>query len=375
MNKVCRSCGISKPITSFQPKGNGRRRAKCYSCRPKAKRKPVPVTLEKIKADRHRILEDNGLRQQVTILLSENDRLSRIVETMRAMPAAKPIVPEVYKPCKGEAVPLIMVSDLHLEEEVDPHKMQGLNEFNLKIAAARMKCLFSRATKLIEIAAKDSTIRRVVLDLGGDMFSGNIHDELLETAQLGPTRAVQFARDLLVGGIDFILAQTSVDIIVPCVVGNHGRITKKLRVATAVENNLEYLLYQWLASHYAKNKRVRFEVCPGTMQYLTLFDDYRIRIVHGYEIKSGGGIGGITIPIRKKLAQWDKGIQADLTLIHHFHQRMDGGDFLVNGSLIGYNEFSQMNGFSPEPPQQQFALIHSRNGGEKATVSPIWVTD
>ena len=57
----------------------------------------------------------------------------------------------------------------------------------------------------------------------------------------------------------------------------------------------------------------------------------------------------------------------------HFHQRTDGGDFMVNGSLIGYNEFAQAIGASPEEAQQQFFLVHARGGGQKSLVAPIWL--
>jgi hypothetical protein len=81
----------------------------------------------------------------------------------------------------------------------------------------------------------------------------------------------------------------------------------------------------------------------------------------------------MTIPIRKKISAWDKAMRADLTVMGHFHQLMDGGDFLVNGSLIGYNEFAQAIGASPEEPRQAFFLVHARNGGQKSLTAPIWL--
>jgi hypothetical protein len=85
-----------------------------------------------------------------------------------------------------------------------------------------------------------------------------------------------------------------------------------------------------------------------------------MRLIHGDDVKFGGGIGGITIPIRKKLAAWDKAQRADLTVMGHFHQFMDGGDFLVNGSLIGVTPYSMQFGF--EEPIQSYFLIHSKFG-------------
>jgi hypothetical protein len=98
-----------------------------------------------------------------------------------------------------------------------------------------------------------------------------------------------------------------------------------------------------------------------------------LRFLHGHSIKFGGGIGGITIPIRKAISQWNKVRKADLTVMGHFHQCVDGGDFIVNGSLIGYNAFAQFIKADYEPPRQQFFLITDYRGGEKSVVAPIRV--
>lgn len=376
-HKTCNRCGESLPLRSFEVRMRGKRRGTCNVCRAGgvAEEPAAAPTVASVMGEVYQRRTETDLRARVSLLSTENDRLNKLLETMRAVKPAAPIVFTAPKAEKGEGIPIWDASDWHVEEHVDSSKIQGLNHYDLSIAEARAKRFFQNGLKLTHMAARESKIRKMLLVLGGDFFSNNIHEELLETNQLGPTQAVQFATDLLSNGIRYILANSDLNIEVACVVGNHGRITKKLRFATAVDNNLEYLMYQWVASMFKDEPRVKFHICPGTMQFVNLFDKYLVRIVHGYEIKSGGGIGGITIPIRKKLAGWDEAKQADLTILHHFHQMLDGGNFLVNGSLIGYNEFCQAHGFSPEPPQQTFALIHSRNGGEKTLVAPIWVTE
>ena len=373
--KTCIRCGKSLPLTMFEVRSKGKRRATCGPCRELPEEPKPPPTAESVMGEVRQRRAESDLRARVEVLSHENDRLNRLIETMRAVRPAEPTVFTALKPEKGEAVALWDASDWHVEEFVDGHKVQGLNHYDLTEAESRAKKFFQNGLRLTHMAARESKLKKVLIILGGDFFSNGIHEELLETNQLGPTQAVQFAHNLITAGIEHILKESDLQVEVACVVGNHGRITKKIRFSTAVENNLEYLMYQWTASHFRGNPRVNFHICPGTMQFVNLFDDYLIRVVHGYEIKSGGGIGGITIPIRKKLAGWDEAKQAKLTVIHHFHQMLDGGNFLVNGSLIGYNEYCQANGFSPEHPQQTFALIHSRNGGEKTLVAPIWVTD
>jgi hypothetical protein len=85
------------------------------------------------------------------------------------------------------------------------------------------------------------------------------------------------------------------------------------------------------------------------------------------------GWAGITIPLNKAIAQWDKAVRADLTLFGHFHQLINGGNFLGNGSLIGYNTFAQAIKASYEEARQMFFLVHARGGGELSVTAPIWL--
>jgi len=121
---------------------------------------------------------------------------------------------------------------------------------------------------------------------------------------------------------------------------------------------------------FIDNPRVQFIITEGAHTYIDIFD-FRVRLLHGHDMRYAGGVGGITIPVNKALAQWDKVKRADLTCFGHFHQRLDGGNFLCNGSLIGYNAFALSIKASAERPQQQFALIDKERG--KTIVAPILV--
>lgn len=93
--------------------------------------------------------------------------------------------------------------------------------------------------------------------------------------------------------------------------------------------------------------------------------------MHGHAIRYGGGVGGIYIPINKAIAQWDKSERADLTVFGHFHQQRDGGNFICNGSLIGYSSFAQSIKADFEKPKQCLFLIDSKRG--KTCTWPILV--
>lgn len=320
-------------------------------------------------------LRDKAPRMEY-VRRKDDKELEKVKKELEALKKVFPTAPNYIQPAtevQGKAIAVMVASDWHVEEPVEKEKVNGLNEYNLEIAKARAYNFFRNGLRLTNINSASSSIDTIYLVLAGDLFSNWIHEELAETNLLSPTDAANYALGLIIDGINFLLDNSTYKLIIDCIPGNHGRMTKKRRIHNATETSLETFMYQQLARAFSGDAdRVTFRVANSKMLYRKFFN-YNIRIIHGDDITYGGGIGGITIPIRKKLAAWDKGIRADLTIMGHFHQMIDGGDFIVNGSLIGYNSFAQSIGASPEKAQQVFFVLCDKDGGCKTAVSPIWL--
>jgi hypothetical protein len=147
---------------------------------------------------------------------------------------------------------------------------------------------------------------------------------------------------------------------------------KSYKISKAAANSYEQFMYYSLASYYASNPQVEFLINDSYHTYMNVYN-YRLRFHHGDYIRYRGGVGGPTIPINKAIAQWNKSKKADIDLFGHFHQFIDGGDFIVNGSLIGYNAFAMSIKATYEEPKQIFFLIEKSRG--KTSVSPIFLSD
>jgi hypothetical protein len=223
--------------------------------------------------------------------------------------------------------------------------------------------------------ARDSKIDTIFIAALGDFFSGWIHEELLANTSLPPGEAARFVVGLWHSGIDFLLRESSYVIDGEMIPGNHGRMTKQVHHGDPTGTSLETLAYHAMLSRYDGNPRVRIHVAEHAMVYRRFFERLTVRLIHGYEVKYQGGVGGITIPLHKAIAQWDVGVRAQLTLLGHYHQFFDGGSFLCNGSLIGYNTFAQAIKARFEEARQAFCLLHARGGGEKSVVAPIWLDE
>lgn len=130
-------------------------------------------------------------------------------------------------------------------------------------------------------------------------------------------------------------------------------------------------MYHALAKRFEDEERVQFIISDGYHTYLDVYG-FTIRFHHGHQIKYYGGVGGITIPLNKAVAAWNKAHPVYLDVVGHFHQLFDGGNWVVNGSLIGYNAFALSIKASPETPRQAFFLIDKLDG--KTVMAPIILT-
>lgn len=227
-----------------------------------------------------------------------------------------------------------------------------------------------------EITNRDTRVATIVLALLGDFITSTHHEDAQETNNLLPADAIIFAQDLIVSGIKFLLKETDAnEIIIVCHSGNHGRMTKKQRNGKAeAGNSLERYMYHNLQRYFENETRIRFQVSEGYHSYLNLFGSYPIRFHHGHAIQYHGGVGGITIPVNKAINEWNKNRHVKLDVFGHFHTYMDGGNFVANGSLIGYNAYAVAIKAPKERPQQAFFLVNKKYN-EKSISAPIFLTD
>jgi hypothetical protein len=261
----------------------------------------------------------------------------------------------------SEATCVWVASDWHVEERVDPKTINGLNEYSLAIAKNRAVQFFQNGLRLTDLLAQDVKIHTVVLALLGDFISNDIHDEFPEINETQPMHAIGAVQEFIASGIQYVLDHSAYQLVIPCHSGNHARTTKTTRFGAENGHSLEYLMYRNLQNHFRFEPRVTFLIAEGMHSYLPVYDKV-VRFHHGHAVRYAGGVGGIYIPVNKAIAQWDRARRADIDVFGHFHQLVDGGKFLCNGSMIGYNSFALSIKASYEPPRQALFLIDKKRG-------------
>lgn len=336
----------------------------------KGKSQGKVFTVNDIKDEHNKKQSQSDEKKAVKQLVKRNDELEKLFNVKQAVENSREIFKIDYKKSDKdtEATAFVLASDWHLEQRVERNKNLYGNEYNLKIAEERAKQFFQNTVKLLKKEQQDVTIKNMVFWLGGDFITGNIHTENLKVCQLGPAQATIFATNILRSGIQYILDNTDVNLIIPYNHGNHARITEKVWVSTEEDNSLEMLIYNDLEYAFKDNERVKFVPPTGSTALIEIYG-LKIAFVHGHHgLRYQGGIGGLYVPARKYVQRKFTRYGLYLLCMGHWHTYIQDTMFLCNGSMIGYDQYADSLGCEFDIPKQTFFLIDAKRKCRTVTV-------
>lgn len=262
-------------------------------------------------------------------------------------------------------VPTLFASDWHWAEVVDARQINGVNAYDLSVAHRRAHRLIDKTIHLLRHCFTGARYPGIVFALGGDMVSGDIHEELQSSNELEIMPTVVD----LIGVLAWCIRRLADEfgrVFVPCVSGNHGRNTKKIRAKGRNFTSFDWLTYVMLARQFQDDARVSFQIPDGPDAYWRVYGT-RYMLTHGDEFRGGDGMIGALGPIvrgdhrkRSRATQVDMGY--DVLLVGHFHQLIQLQRLIVNGSLKGYDEYAWRCGFPYERARQALWITHPEHG-------------
>jgi predicted phosphodiesterase len=258
-----------------------------------------------------------------------------------------------------------MATDWHWGEVVEPGQIGGVNLYNMEVSKARAKAFVTNTVDLLKNHMVNPDYPGIVLMLGGDMVSGTIHDELVETNEQ-PIMPVVLD---LFGVLSWVVKSFADEfgrVLVPAVRGNHGRTTHKPRHKDSAFLSYDWLLYQMLAKRFEEDKRVTFQIPDGPDALFTVYG-HRFLLTHGDQFRGGDGMIGALGPIirgdhKKRSRNAQVAMEYDTLVLGHWHQLIQMQRLIVGGTLKGYDEFAYDNNFPYEPPRQALWLVHPARG-------------
>lgn len=306
--------------------------------------------------------EVSTLRSSVAVIQAENDKLHAVVEV-----ASQPLKPPRWlKPKKSKgthtATVVTILSDCHFDEVVDPSELAGRNAYNRHIAELRLERYFQGVIEMTHGYLAGLEYDGCVLMLGGDLISGDIHEELSETNEGTALETVLHWSSAIAAGVA-LLADAFGSVHVPVVVGNHGRRTRKSRAKKRARDNFDWLIGQMIAGHFRDDPRVTFDIPDGTDAVVPVYDT-NFLLTHGDQVGGGSGIGGIWPPIMRMVAKKRNRYDFDTLVCGHWHQLITAptAGLIVNGSVKGYDEYAAVSNFMPERAQQALWIVTPEHG-------------
>ena len=335
------------------------------------------VALYKAEADYYKKLYTKSVKEY-----AQTDLLVDIIK--RSIPSFKKA--EVFpkgKPngqYKGETPQSIVapLSDTHIGEFVDLQQMAGLNTYDFDIFNNRLCGWATQLITLVELRRSAVPIPELVVPMLGDMISGDIHEELSNTNLTNCMMQMIRGANLIAQALMF-LAPHFETIRVPCVVGNHGRMTRKPPMKDKFMD-WDYLMYQWIAALCQKQDNIEFHI---PRSFLTVFPvcNRNILAMHGDAVSGAGSLASVTKVITnlRSVLHFKKGLENELgevpetipahfdsVMIGHFH-RVDEldigtGTAHICGCMKGADEFAMTRLQAVTKPQQIVTYWHPKYG-------------
>lgn len=342
------------------------------ACNQYSSRQYGKIDIEDIVEENQRIAQLRRERDQANHALkyleSNYLELQKVVDMFGRIDDADPHPPKWLKRKDGKdhrATLMLNLSDAHWDEVVEPEEVDGLNAYNRDIATLRLEEWAQRVVLLARRYLAGVKWDGFVLMLGGDMFSGNIHEELEQTNEDTLFGSVLYWSELLCAAVDILADEFGKGYIVS-VPGNHPRLSRKPRSKHRAKDNLDWLLAHMVARQFKSDSRLTFNIPESLDVFFEVYGRGHL-LQHGDVVRGGHGIGGIWPPIKRlraRLAEHHNVTSKpfETLWLGHWHQLTPTPGLVINGTLKGWDEYAKSQGFPFERPQQALCVATPEHG-------------
>ena len=304
------------------------------------------------------------------------DAIHAYAPTFDAVPITSP---SSYNVTGGQTQTMgAVLTDTHVGERVSLNQMSGLNDYDLGIFSRRLSGWTQQVLNLAMYRRNICDVNELVIPMLGDMVSGDIHDELSRSNIDNCMMQMLSAAHLIAQAVMYLAPHFN-SVRVPCVVGNHGRMTKKPPMKDKYMD-WDYLTYQWIAAFCKNQPNITFTIPKAFAQIIEVCGR-KILLFHGDSISGGGSsqsihkmVGAMRGVTQFRQALEEAVLEHDGTLndtftdvmLGHFH-RVDmydigTGSTWICGTMKGGDEFSLNRMHSVSTPKQVITYWHPTYG-------------
>lgn len=312
-------------------------------------------------------------REQLEAVAGERSFRAYLDALIRATAPRLDAPPKYREPKRASEVVdeslILLLSDWHAYEIVKPARVYDLNQFDAATLGRRAWRVIHGVRSIAQkMRAGGWRFPRLVVACNGDFISGTIHD-VEKHSDAADVIAAAF-------GCGALLAQSLRDLAAVFEIvevfgtsGNHGRLPDHKRVSQKTpQRSWDFMIYNVARLMLADVKNIRFYL-PDSYSAVYEVEGWRFAQNHGHDIKSWQaipfyGISRTVTGLNALLTAAGKPI--NYFLYSHFHNpgsiAAPGGEYFVNGSLIGGTEYS-VNGLGrADRPCQWLLGVHRDHG-------------
>lgn len=316
--------------------------------------------------------ERDGLRRALEDSEREREDLASRLHLVEKVTDLDPHPPKWLTPKRKRsshhATVTTILSDSHLDEVVNPDEIGGVNAYDRAIATLRLHRYFASVIELARDYMAGVTFDGAVCMLGGDLLSGDIHDELTNSNEDTVLGSLLYWSEHIAAGFD-MLADEFGSVYGPVVVGNHGRRSRKPRAKGRARDNFDWLLAHLVAREFRNDDRVTFAIPDAAHIHFDVYN-HKYRLEHGDSARGGSGWMGVLGPAMRRDQKVRSQTQAtgqgyDTLVMGHWHRLSWLSGVVVNGCFPSGTRVMTSTGYSAIEKIAEGDSVMSRDGTEQ----------
>ena len=310
-------------------------------------------------------IKDSAKKEIIT------DAINELTPSFNSVPLKEYSKPKGSFRGKHQQTVIAPLSDTHVGEAVYKEQMLGINSYDWNMFNQRLYGWANQVLNLVNYRRNIAPIDDLIVPMLGDMISGDIHEELARSNISNCMEQMIRGANLIAQALMF-LAPHFKTIKVPCVVGNHGRMTRKPPMKDKYMD-WDYMMYQWVSTFCKNQDNISFELPKSYLHVFSVYNQ-KILIMHGDSVSGAGSNTSITRAITnlRGVMQYKDNlsnkseIKFDSAMIGHFH-RIDEidigtGELHICGTMKGPDEFALQRLHTATKPKHLVTYWHPKYG-------------
>ena len=281
-------------------------------------------------------------RTELNRLIRTQARWEQVIEILEEQIESYEYNENEYKEARqyesDKNVASLMLSDWHIGAKFDTY----LASYDTDIAKHRAKLLQDDVVEYCTLHKVDT----LYIEILGDMVSGIIHVNN-RLAQCENIIQQNITASEMLGSLIFDLAKVVPNIKLVYCVGNHGRVNADVKESIA-EENFEYLIRYYLEIKLQNLPNIEWldnEVTPEMCVY-TLPNGRTIASMHGHRERKNTYQHTV-----KNITDFCEDYRINEVHMGHFHNHQVINNVVVNGSMMGCDEYAQRFKYHADPSQ------------------------